>query len=190
MQTLQNGWQVFQNADNLKINLVISGKPRGDVSGTGGPTANTTYYNFSLAQWLIDNIAVTRGDCVVFFSPDKNIVVNNTNGNDIPVDLVYWSQMINTTSDRAFMDCNYKYQFDKYNGVYRWVPFNGDMAGLCVHTDTVSYPWFSPAGFNRGSIPNVTKLAWNPTKGDRDYIYPNAINPIVAFPGRSGPVRP
>jgi phage tail sheath protein FI len=81
------------------------------------------------------------------------------------------------------MDSNWKYQFDKYNNVYRWVPLNGDTAGLCVRTDFERDPWFSPAGFNRGIIRNVTRLAWNPDKTDRDELYKKGINPVVAFPG-------
>jgi hypothetical protein len=181
MSTLINGWQLFQGTENVKINLVIAGKSVGS-NGNAGFT-NTAYGNFGMADWLISNIAEKRKDCVVFFSPDKSIVVNNNLGNDIPTDLVNWAGLI-SSSDRAFMDCNYKYQYDQYNNVYRWVPLNGDIAGLCVYTDTVAYPWFSPAGFNRGQIANVTRLAWNPQQGDRDFIYPNAINPVVAFPGQ------
>jgi len=181
MSTLINGWQLFQNKDLININLAIAGKAIGST-GTAGVT-NTTYNNFGLADWLINNIAENRKDCVVFFSPDKSIVVNNNLGNDIPTDLVNWASLL-SASNRAFMDCNYKYQYDQYNNVYRWVPLNGDIAGLCVYTDTVSYPWFSPAGFNRGQIQNVTRLAWNPSQGDRDYIYPYAINPVVTFPGQ------
>jgi phage tail sheath protein FI len=81
------------------------------------------------------------------------------------------------------MDGSWKYQFDKYNNVYRWVPMNGDVAGLCVRTDFERDPWFSPAGFNRGQIKNVVKLSFNPDKSDRDELYKNGINPIVTFRG-------
>jgi len=185
MSTLINGWSMFQGTENYAINLVIAGKSVGQSNNTAGINS-TTYYNYDLPSWLISNIAnpVTgRGDCVVFFSPDKSIVVNNTYGNDIPTDLVNWASLIPSTT-RAFMDCNYKYQYDQFNGIYRWIPLNGDIAGLCVYTDTVAYPWYSPAGFNRGQIQNVVKLAWNPQQGDRDYIYPFGINPVVSFPGQ------
>ena len=88
-----------------------------------------------------------------------------------------------TPSSYAVMDCNWKYQYDKYNDVYRWVPLNGDIAGLCVRTDTERDPWFSPAGLNRGVIKNVVKLAWNPTKAERDELYKKGVNPVVTFPG-------
>ena len=77
-----------------------------------------------------------------------------------------------------------KYQFDKYNNVYRWIPLNGDIAGLCVFTDSTRDPWFSPAGFNRGAIKNTIKLAWNPTKADRETLYAAGVNPVVTFPGQ------
>jgi phage tail sheath protein FI len=83
----------------------------------------------------------------------------------------------------AVFDTGYKYQYDAYNDVYRWVPLNGDIAGLCARTDYTNDPWFSPAGFNRGQIKNVIKLAINPRKADRDSLYQNGINSVVSFPG-------
>jgi phage tail sheath protein FI len=88
-----------------------------------------------------------------------------------------------TSSSYAVMDSGWKYQFDKYNNVYRWVPLNGDIAGLCVRTDFDRDPWYSPAGFNRGQIKNVVKLAWNPNKTQRDELYKKGINPVITFPG-------
>jgi phage tail sheath protein FI len=81
------------------------------------------------------------------------------------------------------MDSGWKKQFDKYNNVYRMVPLNGDMAGLCARTDQTRDAWFSPAGLNRGQVKNVTKLSWMPTKADRDNLYKNGINPVVTFKG-------
>jgi phage tail sheath protein FI len=81
------------------------------------------------------------------------------------------------------MDSGWKYMYDKYNDVYRYVPLNGDIAGLCVRTDTERDPWFSPAGFNRGQIRNIVKLAFNPSKTQRDELYRNSINPVASFPG-------
>jgi hypothetical protein len=180
ISTLIDGWSLFQSADDIKINLIIAGKSVGQSNQTAGDIG-ATYGNYDMADWLINNLAKTRKDCVLFFSPDKSLVVNNNN--DISTDLINWAGLI-TSSDRAFLDGSYKYQEDSYNSVFRWVPFNGDIAGLCVYTDTVSYPWFSPAGFNRGQLANATKIAWNPNQGERDIIYPNAINPIVRFQGQ------
>jgi phage tail sheath protein FI len=82
------------------------------------------------------------------------------------------------------MDSGYKYQYDKYNDIYRWIPLNGDVAGLVVRTDDVRDPWFSPGGFNRGQIKNVVKLGYNPRKAFRDVLYKAGVNPVVAFPGQ------
>jgi phage tail sheath protein FI len=81
------------------------------------------------------------------------------------------------------MDSAWKYQYDKYNDVYRWVPLNGDIAGLCARTDLERDPWFSPGGFSRGQIRNSIKLSWNPTQTERDDLYIKGVNPVVTFPG-------
>jgi phage tail sheath protein FI len=82
------------------------------------------------------------------------------------------------------MDSGWKYQYDRYNDKYRWIPLNGDIAGICARTDDVSESWFSPGGFSRGQIRNVVKLAFNPSKTDRDTLYKAGVNPVVAFPGQ------
>jgi phage tail sheath protein FI len=90
---------------------------------------------------------------------------------------------LNVASSYGVMDTGYKYQYDRYNDVYRWIPLNGDIAGLCARTDQTNDPWWSPAGFNRGQIKNVIKLAYSPGKTDRDLLYPVGINPVVTFKG-------
>jgi len=87
------------------------------------------------------------------------------------------------SSSYAVLDSGYKYQYDRYNDVYRWVPLNGDVAGLCARTDFTNDPWFSPGGLNRGQIKNVIKLALHLTKTDRDILYKAGVNPVVTFPG-------
>jgi phage tail sheath protein FI len=82
------------------------------------------------------------------------------------------------------MDSGWKYQYDRYNDVYRWIPLNGDTAGLCARTDYTNDPWFSPAGFNRGQIKSVVKLSYSPSKSDRDTLYKNGVNPVATFPGQ------
>jgi phage tail sheath protein FI len=84
----------------------------------------------------------------------------------------------------AVLDSGYKYQYDRYNDKYRWVPLNGDIAGLCARTDYTNDPWWSPGGLNRGQVKNVVKLAVNPNKTDRDVLYKNGVNPVVTFPGQ------
>jgi hypothetical protein len=138
----------------------------------------------TVATHAINNIAEVRKDCLICLSPPSSAVVDNSSyeGKEA-VDVVAYRNTIPSTS-YAVIDSGWKYQYDKYNDVYRWIPCNGDTAGLMVRTDSVRDPWFSPAGFNRGNIKNVVKLAWNPSKADRDTIYKNGINPIVTFPGQ------
>ena len=89
-----------------------------------------------------------------------------------------------SNSSYAFIDSGYKYRYDKYNDLYRYTPLNGDIAGLAVRTDNNRDPWFSPAGYNRGLIKNVVKLAFNPNKAQRDILYPKDINPVITQPGQ------
>ena len=88
------------------------------------------------------------------------------------------------SSSYAVIDSGYKYMYDRYNDVYRFVPLNGDIAGLCARTDSIADPFFSPAGFNRGQIRGAVKLAFNPNQTQRDELYKARINPVVAFPGQ------
>jgi phage tail sheath protein FI len=141
------------------------------VTGTG---------NSTIATHVISNIAETRKDCVAFISPEKADVVDNAGSE--ATDVVAYRETL-TSSSYTVIDSGYKYQYDKYNDVYRWIPLNGDIAGLCVRTDTERDPWFSPGGMNRGQVKNVIKLAWNPTKTERDTLYLKGVNPVVSFPG-------
>lgn len=161
-------YDLFASMENVDISLLLTGKTRGGINGE------------QLANYLIDNISSVRKDCVVFVSPEYNDVVNQ---NLFSIDNVVTFRNSVRSSSYAFMDSGYKYQYDKYNDVYRWVPLNGDIAGLCVYTDNVRDPWFSPAGFNRGQIKNIVKLAYNPTAADRDVLYKNGINPVMNQPG-------
>ena len=152
----------FDPAESVDIALVVSGP------------ANQT-----LADSLI-SMAETRKDCVVFLSPEKADCVDNAGSET--TDIRAYRDTLTSTS-YAVLDSNWKYQYDKYNDVYRWVPLNGDVAGLCARTDLERDPWFSPGGLNRGIIKNSIKLAWNPTKTNRDDLYVKGINPIVTFQG-------
>jgi len=158
-----SGWDQFKNAESVDISLL--------VTGTG---------NSTIATYVISNIAETRKDCVAFISPEKADVVDNA-GNEV-TDITAFRNGL-TSSSYAVLDSGYKYQYDKYSDTYRWIPLNGDIAGLCVRTDNERDPWFSPGGFNRGQIKNVIKLAWNPTKTNRDDLYQVGVNPVVSFPG-------
>ena len=152
----------FDNADSVDISLVVSGP------------ANAT-----IVTSLI-SMAESRKDCLVFVSPEKADCVDNA-GSEV-TDIKAYRDTLTSTS-YAVLDSNWKYQYDKYNDVYRWVPLNGDIAGLCARTDLERDPWFSPGGLNRGIIKNAIKLAWNPTKTNRDDLYVKGINPVVTFQG-------
>jgi phage tail sheath protein FI len=134
----------------------------------------------TVINYAITSVAEARKDCIVFASPEQSDVVNNVGGEAAAV--VSFRETL-TSSSYAVLDSGWKYQYDRYNDVYRWVPLNGDTAGLAVRTDFVADPWFSPAGFNRGQVKNVVKLAYSPTATDRDTLYKKGVNPIVTFPG-------
>ena len=167
--TLTAAYDYFNSAEDIDISLLLVGKARGGTNGE------------QLANYIIDNIAEARKDCVVFASPDRADVISNVG--DESTDIVAFRNSLRSTS-YAVLDSGYKYQYDKYNDLYRYVPLNGDIAGLCVRTDDTRDPWYSPGGFNRGQIKNIVKLAYNPRKADRDILYKAGINPVVTFPGQ------
>jgi len=162
---LQSAYDFFSNKELIDISLVV----------TGDASAN-------VQQYVIDNVVNSRKDCVAFISPPSSAVVNNA-GNETTSIQTYLTALARSSS-YVVADSGWKYMFDKYNNVYRYIPLNGDIAGLCVNTDTVRDPWFSPAGFNRGQIKNAIKLAWNPNKTQRDVLYSAGVNPVVSFPGQ------
>ena len=166
---LANAYDVFKDeAKVADVGLIILGKARGGSAGG------------QLANYVIDNICEVRKDCVAFISPDKADVVNNV-GNEA-TDVVAFRNTLRSTS-YGFLDCGYKYMYDRYNDVYRYVPLNGDMAGLAARTDATNDAWWSPAGFNRGNVKNLVRLAWNPSKAERDQLYKSGVNPVVSFDG-------
>ena len=136
------------------------------------------------ALHAIDNIAEFRNDCIVCISPERADVVNNSSyvGKEV-VDTIAFRNSLRSTSF-AFMDSGFKYQYDKYNDVFRYVPLNGDTAGLMVRSDNTRDPWYSPAGYNRGIMKNVVKLSFNPNKTQRDELYKNGINPVITQAGQ------
>lgn len=160
---ITSGYDKFKNGDEVDVSLIM-----------------TSGHSTTVASYVIDNISSFRRDCVTFVSPQRASAVNNS-GNEQASIIADRNTL--SSSSYAVMDSGWKYQFDKYNNVYRWIPLNGDIAGLCVRTDYEREPWFSPAGFNRGQIKNAIKLGWNPNKTQRDELYKNGINPVVTFPG-------
>jgi phage tail sheath protein FI len=155
-------YNFFSNPDTVDVSLLIAGPG-----------------NLTVGISLI-SLAESRKDCMVFMSPLKTNVVNNA-GSEVTSILAHRAGF--TSSSYAFLDSGYKYQYDRYSDVYRWVPLNGDIAGVCARTDQERDPWFSPGGLNRGIIKNVIKLAFNPTKTDRDNLYVQGVNPVVTFQG-------
>ena len=175
--TLQTGYDLFENAEEVDISLILQGKARG-VVGTG----YTTLGNY------ITDIATARKDCVAFVSPAKELVVGITNTQTI-LDNLTGSAATSvatsgTRSTYAVVDTGYKYRYDKHNDAYIYTPLNADVAGLCVRTDNDRDPWFSPAGLSRGIIKNIVKLAYNPSKAHRDTLYKKNINPVITQSGQ------
>jgi hypothetical protein len=164
---IQNAYAKFVNADEYDISLI----PLGNVTPT-------------TAAWVVNNVAEVRKDCVVFMSPTTNGAPITSTGSTATDAIIAYRQATNISSSYAVIDSGCKYQYDRYNDAYRWVPLNGDIAGLCARTDYSADPWYSPGGFNRGQIKNVVKLAFNPGQADRDALYSAGVNPVVNFPGQ------
>lgn len=180
-QNQQAAYALYQNAELWDVSLIMCGK-----------------MTSLSAKWVIENVAELRKDCLVFCSPQHTAsrgsgpIIGDTS--EEILDLVGYRTGLdgNTqnpegplpSSSYGVCDSGYKYQYDRYNDKYWWIPLNGDIAGLCARTDYTNDPWFSPGGFNRGQIKNVVKLAHNPDKEARDTLYKNSINPVVSFPGQ------
>lgn len=148
----------------------------------GGPAGNDEAAAIAKASTLT-SIVESRKDCMAFFSPLRSDVIGVSNTTTITNNLVnYFNQL--PSSNYVVFDSGYKYIYDKYNDVYRYVPCNGDIAGLTLETGLEEEPWFSPAGFQRGVLRNAVKLAYSPNKTQRDRLYANRINPVVSFPGQ------
>jgi len=178
--TFQTGYDRFADSDQEDVSLIMAGAGGASVSGEGDRETNIKY--------AID-IATTRKDAVTFYSPTKEDIVQASDAatalDNVTNKLTgFKPNKINKNTSYAFCDSGWKYQYDKYNDVYRWVPLNGDIAGLTARTDNTRDTWWSPAGYNRGQIKNVVKLAYNPSKAHRDELYKNGVNPVVTFPGQ------
>jgi len=160
------GFDKFEDAETIDVNLILGG-----CAPEGGD--NVTYANALIA------IAEGRKDCVVFLSPAIAETVGNATA---AADVVTWADQL-TSSSYTVIDSTALYVYDKYNDLYYWIPAAGAVAGLCANTDNVADAWFSPAGFNRGQILGVTKIALNPKQAERDDLYKARVNPICSFPG-------
>ena len=134
--------------------------------------------NTTVSRWIIDNISSVRKDCVALVSPNRASVVNPAS-NSAAVDALEADNTALGSSSYAIMDGAWKYQYDRYNDVFTYVPMNGDMAGLCARTDFTNDAWWSPAGYNRGTIKNIVKLSWEANKANRDVMYQIGVNPLI-----------
>ena len=165
---LQTAYAIFANDELYDISLL----PIGKASAT-------------VATYVINNVAEVRKDCVVFVSPQNTSSGDVITGSgSVAADALVTYRNALPSSSYAVLDSGYKYQYDRYNDTYRYVPLNGDIAGLCARTDFTNDAWWSPGGLNRGQIKNVVKLAVNPGKTERDTLYKAGVNPVVAFPGQ------
>jgi len=168
--SLATSYRIFNNENEHVIDYLIM-----------GPGLDSKVESQAKAQELIA-IAELRKDCIAVISPHRSDVVDisntETQTNNV---LEFFSPL--SSSSYAIFDTGYKYMYDRFNNKFRYVPCNGDVAGLCVRTSIESYPWFSPAGQQRGVLNNAIKLAYNPTKTQRDRLYPKRINSIVNTPG-------
>tara|TARA_R100000234_G_scaffold115079_1_gene90734 strand:- start:3584 stop:5668 length:2085 start_codon:yes stop_codon:yes gene_type:complete len=182
-----NGYEKFADSETSDISLVLGGPSVGDK-----------------AKELV-TLADNRKDAIAFLSPPKLAVLSSS---DVPhkgyissANIIAYrngtdaasqggnltgtdTSNLNVSSSFAFLDSGYKYQYDRFNDVFRYVPLNGDIAGIAARADVTSETWFSPAGFNRGQLNNVVSLAYNPDKTSRDDLYKNGINPVISLPGQ------
>jgi len=179
LATLSSGYDLFENTDNYKIDFLLMGSAAYDAS-----TAQ------ALANKLI-SVAELRKDAIAFISPYRASTLTdtstqlNTNVNSsstITENLISFYAPI-TSSSYAVFDSGYKYTYDRFSNTFRYVPLNGDIAGLCARNDINNFPWYSPAGTTRGAILNAVKLPYNPSKSQRDRLYSNRINPVIFSPG-------
>jgi hypothetical protein len=164
LAAIGKGWDLFKSGNEIDISFCLQGK--------GDDSANR-------ANYIISNIVDSRKDCVAFVSPSASDVVSEVKSNTQLKNVIAYRNALQNSS-YWFMDSGYKYRYDKYNDTYRYTPLNGDMAGLAARVE----PWESPAGYRKGVIKNVVKLAFNPNKSQRDQLYTSDINPVMAQVGQ------
>ena len=176
---LVSGYTLFENESDVDVDFLLMG------SGKYGQDKTR-----ALATKLIA-IAEARKDAIAFISPHRGAILNDTSDDtavtinsveDATTNVINFFNPI-TSSSYAIFDSGYKYMYDRFNDVFRYVPLNGDIAGTCARNDINNFPWFSPAGTSRGTILNAVKLAYNPGKNQRDRLYSSRVNPVIFSPG-------
>lgn len=176
---ISNSYDLFKNTEEYNIDFLIM-----------GASNYSKEKSQSLATKLIE-IAEYRKDAIAFITPYRSAYLNDTVlGETVTVNspqvitnniISYYSSIPSTSY--AIFDSSYKFMYDRFNRVFRYIPLNGDIAGLCARTDSNNFPWYSPAGTTRGSILNAVKLAYNPDQSQRDLLYSNRVNPVIFSPG-------
>ena len=164
-------YNILSNPAEYQVNFLIN-----------GPSGGASVYESQAKAIALIGIAEARKDCVAVISPHKSGIVNITNSDTQTTNIVNFFDPI-TSSSYAVFDSGYKYMFDRFNNTFRYIPCNADVAGLMARTSINQYSWFSPAGASRGAINGAVKLAYNPSKAQRDLLYPRRINPIIFSPG-------
>ena len=171
---IELAYDKLEDTESLDVNLILGGSSSIVADTEAGMDTHVT---------MITAMVETRRDCVGFVSPYRAATVGVAQSIDATANVI---DGFNTCPSSSYMvfDSGYKYMYDKYSDVYRFVPLNGDTAGLCAFTDQVADSFFSPAGFNRGNVRGAVKLSYNPTKAERDQLYKARVNPVVNFPGQ------
>jgi hypothetical protein len=166
-----SGYRNFKNPAEYQINFLI-----------GGPSGGASIQESQAKANELIAIADVRKDCVATISPHRAGVVDVANSDTQTTNIVNFFDPL-TSSSYAVFDTGYKYVYDRFNNQFRYIACNADVAGLMARTSINQYPWFSPAGANRGALNNAVKLAFNPSQAQRDLLYPKRINPIIFSPG-------
>ena len=176
---LSDGYDLFENTENFKVDFLLMGSAAYDISNAQ-----------ALANKLI-SVAELRKDAIAFISPYRGAALSDTSNQnavtvrsaaDITDNVIEFYASV-SSSTYAIFDSGYKYMYDRFSNTFRYVPLNGDIAGLCARNDINNFAWYSPAGTSRGAILNAVKLAYNPSKVQRDRLYSNRINPVIFSPG-------
>ena len=171
---LKIAYDEFADTETIDVNLVLAGPSSGVANTAAGMDTHVT---------MITDLCELRKDCVGFASPYRSATVGVSSTITQTSNIIDAFDLCPSSSYMVF-DSGYKYMYDKYADSYRYVPLNGDIAGLCAGTDKVADPWFSPAGYNRGNIRGAIKLSYNPKNSERDQLYRSRINPVTNFPGQ------
>ena len=176
---LVSGYSLFENTERFDVDFILMGSA-GYAKEDAQALANKCIAVAEARKDAVAFISPYRGAALTDTSDDRAVTVRSTS--DITDNVISFFAPV-TSSSYGIFDSGYKYMFDRFANTFRYVPLNGDIAGLCARNDANNFPWFSPAGTNRGSILNAVKLAYNPSKSERDKLYSNRVNPVIFSPG-------